>query len=54
MKKLKIRIKESEHPIGVKRSSNLQVPPEGHVYGLEGKKDQEGVGASKNKYISEI
>ena len=44
---LKIRIKESERPIGVKRSSKIKLPPEDHVYGLEGRKDPEGVGTSK-------
>ena len=44
---LKIRIKESERPIGVKRSTRLEVPPEDHVYGFQFKKDPEGVESSK-------
>ena len=44
---LKIRIKESDRPVGTKKPSNIKLPPEGHVYGLEGKKDKEGAGISK-------
>ena len=44
---LKIRIKESERPIGVKRSSRMKLPPEDHVYGFQVKKDPEGVDTSK-------
>ena len=44
---LKIRLKESQRPIGVKRSTKLDVPPEDHVYGYEFKKDPEGVESSK-------
>jgi len=43
---LKTRIKESERPVGTKRPSLIKCPPEGHVYGLEGIKDPEGVGTS--------
>jgi hypothetical protein len=49
---LKIRIKESDRPVGTKKPSNIKLPPEGHVYGLEGKKDKEGAGISKfNKQL---
>ena len=44
---LKIRLKESQRPIGVKRSTRLDVPPEDHVSGYEFKKDPEGVESSK-------
>lgn len=44
---LKIRIKESDRHVGEKKPSNIKLPPEGHVYGLEGKKDKEGAGISK-------
>ena len=44
---LKTRIRESDKPVGTKRPNLLKVPPEGHVYGLEGIKDPEGVGTSK-------
>ena len=47
IKALKIRIKESERPVGTKRPNLIKLPPEDHVYGLEGKKDSEGVGISK-------
>jgi hypothetical protein len=48
---LKIRIKESERPIGVKRSSKIKLPPEDHVYGFQVKKDPEGVDTSKSFLI---
>jgi hypothetical protein len=44
---LKIRLKESERPIGVKRSSRIKLPPEDHVYGFQVKKDDEGADKSK-------
>ena len=44
---LKIRIKEFERPIGVKRPSRMKLPPEDHVYGYQVKKDPEGVDTSK-------
>ena len=43
---LKTRIRESDRPVGTKRPNLMKLPPEGHVYGLEGKKDPEGVGTS--------
>ena len=48
---LKVRIKESDRPVGTKRPNNMKLPPENHVYGLEGKKDQEGASLSKKKFI---
>ena len=44
---LKIRIRESERPIGIKRPSRMKLPPEDHVYGYEVKKDAEGAGKGK-------
>ena len=41
---LKTRIRESDRPVGTKRPNLIKLPPEGHVYGLEGIKDPEGVG----------
>jgi hypothetical protein len=41
---LKTRIRESDRPVGTKRPNLIKLPPEGHVYGLEGRKDPEGVG----------
>lgn len=45
---LKIRIKESERPVGTKRPSKIKLPPEDHVYGLEVKRDPEGLDVSKS------
>lgn len=47
---LKTRIRESEHPVGTKRPNHIKLPPEGHTYGLEVKKDPEGVGESKYNF----
>lgn len=44
---LKIRLKESERPVGTKRPTKIKLPPEDHVYGLEVKKEPEGLGISK-------
>ena len=43
---LKTRIRESDRPVGTKRPNLIKLPGEGHVYGLEGRKDPEGVGTS--------
>ena len=48
---LKTRIKESEHPVGTKRPGHITLPPEDHVYGLETKKDKEGVSVSKLSFL---
>lgn len=48
---LKTRIRESDHPVGTKRPNHIKLPPEGHVYGLEVKKDPEGVGESKFNFF---
>ena len=42
---LKTRIRESDRPV-TKRPNLIKLPAEGHVYGLEGRKDPEGVGTS--------
>jgi hypothetical protein len=44
---LKTRIRESERPVGTKRPNLIKLPNEDHVYGLENRKDPEGVGTSK-------
>ena len=49
LRELKIRIRESDRPVGTKKPSRMKLPPEGHVYGLESKHDAEGVGVSKSK-----
>ena len=46
LKTLKIRIKESERPVGIKKPSYMKLPPEDHVYGLKGKHDKEGASLS--------
>ena len=43
---LKTRIRESDRPVGTKHPNLIKLPAEGHVYGLEGRKDPEGVGTS--------
>ena len=43
---LKTRIRESDRPVGTKRPNLIKLPPEDHVYGLEGIKDPEGVDTS--------
>ena len=48
---LKTRIRESDRPVGTKRPNLIKLPPEGHVYGLEGIKDPEGVGTSTYIFI---
>ena len=40
------------HPIGCKPPGKYPMPPETHVYGLEGHHDQEGVDISKNHTIT--
>ena len=52
LQSLKVRIKESYRPVGTKHPNNIKLPPEGHVYGLEGKKDQEGAGFSKHNFYN--
>ena len=47
LQSLKVRIKESYRPVGTKRPNHIKLPPQEHVYGLEGKKDQEGASLSK-------
>ena len=46
IKQLNIRIKEANNPVGMKRSSFIDLPPSDHVYGLLGKHDSEGAGIS--------
>jgi hypothetical protein len=47
LKQLNLRIKEAAHPVGIKRSSFIDLPPSDHVYGLLGKHDEEGAGIGK-------
>ena len=46
LRQLKIRLKEAGHPVGTKRPSFIDLPPEDHVYGLKGKHDKEGASLS--------
>ena len=45
---LKIHIKKSKHPVGVKRPSHMKLPPLDHIYGYKPKKDLEGADTSKS------
>lgn len=45
---LRTNLRECEHPVGVKKTSNWKLPPVGFAYGLPGKKDEEGVSISKH------
>ena len=51
LEKLKIRIKESEKPVGIKKSSYMDLPPEDYVYGYKPKKDEVGVNTRKHSSI---
>jgi len=51
LQSLKVRIKESYRPVGTKRPNHMKLPPQDHVYGLEGKKDNEGASLSKKKLL---
>ena len=44
LKRLHFQIKEANNPVGVKRSSFIDLPPADHVYGLLIKHDEEGAG----------
>ena len=44
---LKIHLKESQRPVGVKRSNNMSLPSEDHVYGYKPKSDLEGADKGK-------
>ena len=44
LKRLHFQIKEANNPVGIKRSSFIDLPPSDHVYGLLIKHDEEGAG----------
>lgn len=46
MTHLKTRLKECEHPVGKKKTSNWVLPPVDFVYGKKEKPDKEGVSIS--------
>ena len=45
---LRTNLKECEHPVGVKKTSNWKLPPKDFAYGLPGKKDEAGVSISNH------
>jgi hypothetical protein len=47
LESLKIHLKESQRPVGVKRSNNMSLPSEDHVYGYKPKPDLEGADKGK-------
>ena len=49
---LKLKIKESDRPVGEKRPSPIKLPPPGHTYGLEIKKDPENASIGKIIYLT--
>jgi hypothetical protein len=44
---LRTRLAECENPVGTKRTSNWQLPPQEFAYGKKEKEDPEGVSISK-------
>ena len=48
---LRTNLKECEHPVGVKKTSNWKLPPKDFAYGLPGKKDEEGVSISNHIHL---
>ena len=46
---LKIHIKESKRPVGVKKTNHIKLPSLDHIYGYKPKPDLEG--ADKSKFI---
>lgn len=48
LESLKIHLKESQRPIGVKRSNHIKLPSDDHIYGYKPKSDLEG--ADKGKF----
>ena len=47
LKSLKIHLRESTHPVGVKKSYNIKLPSLDYVYGYKPKQDLERAGKSK-------
>lgn len=45
---LKIHIKESKRPVGVKKPSHMKLPSLDHIYGYKPKTDLEGADISKS------
>ena len=51
---LRTNLRECEHPVGVKKTSNWKLPPKDFAYGLPGKKDEEGVSISNHIHLITI
>ncbi len=49
LEELKMHLKESQRPVGVKRPNHINLPSGEHVYGFKPKADLEG--ADKGKKI---
>ena len=47
LESLKIKLIESEHPVGIKRSNKWQLPPKNFAYGRKETPDKEGAGKCK-------
>ena len=47
LKSLKIHLKESRCPVGIKRPSYIKLPSLDHIYGYKPKPDLEGADKSK-------
>ena len=53
LEELKMHLKESQRPVGVKRPNHINLPSEDHIYGYKPKSDLEGADKGK-KYIIKI
>ena len=49
LESLKVHLKESMRPVGVKRPNNISLPSDDHVYGYKPKPDLEGADKGKNQ-----
>ena len=49
LESLKVHLKESMRPVGVKRPNNISLPSDDHVYGYKPKQDLEGADKGKNQ-----
>ena len=47
LESLKIHLKESQRPIGVKRSNLIKLPSDDYIYGFKPKPDLEGADKGK-------
>ena len=49
LESLRIKLIESEHPVGIKRLNKWSLPPKDFAYGRKETPDKEGAG-KRNKY----